>query len=386
MNPGYEHTISFGLQHQFGSAANSWVVEASYNADLGRSLPFYLGFGEHVLPDSYDILKPLGNALLTQVSNPFYGQVPAGTGMGGKTIPFGRLFMLNPLWLEVWTVGGPYANSAYPGSWGTSNYHAAVFQLEHRFGNGFTLLANYTISKLLQDTGGIDNGQPQGQGEQAQPQAGLGLGDVYGLAPGDITQKLQINYSIDLPFGRGKKLLNNVSPALNKVVGGWRLAGTTLFRGGQPISVYTPSGAVGGLGSQWYNIGMGRNNRPVMLPSQPLGMTTDGHAALIGSSNFQYFVNPQAFRLTQGWEIGNVPSVWPNWRGPGYSQWDLSLLKDITLGKESRHLQFRIEAQNLLNHMNAGQPDMGVTDVTFGQIITQSGLPRRAMVAAKFFF
>jgi hypothetical protein len=27
-----------------------------------------------------------------------------------------------------------------------------------------------------------------------------------------------------------------------------------------------------------------------------------------------------------------------------------------------------------------------VTDVTFGQIITQSGLPRRAMVAAKFFF
>jgi hypothetical protein len=90
--------------------------------------------------------------------------------------------------------------------------------------------------------------------------------------------------------------------------------------------------------------------------------------------------------LTQGWEIGNVPSTYPNWRGPGFSQWDLALMKNVSLGKESRRLQLRFEAQNLLNHMNAGQPDSGVSSLTFGQITTQSGLPRRVMVATKFYF
>jgi len=112
-------------------------------------------------------------------------------------------------------------------------------------------------------------------------------------------------------------------------------------------------------------------------------MTTDGHAALIGSANVQPYINPNAFRLTQGWEIGNVPSTFPNWRGPGFSQWDLALIKSVNLS-ESKRIQLRFEAQNLLNHMNAGNPDSGVSSLTFGQILTQSGLPRRVMVAAKF--
>src|SRR5207237_600625 len=180
MSPGYEHTIAFGLQRQLGTGDKAWVVEANYNAEFGRGLPFYLGFGEHILPNAYNIL--------------------------------------GPLWLEIWTVGGAYGNSKAPPVWGLSNYNAVYFQLEHRFGGGFSMLANYTISKLLQDTGGIDNGQPQGQGEQAQPQAGLGIGDVYGLAPSDITHKFQINYSVDLPIGRGKRLLGNAPALLDKVV------------------------------------------------------------------------------------------------------------------------------------------------------------------------
>jgi len=36
--------------------------------------------------------------------------------------------------------------------------------------------------------------------------------------------------------------------------------------------------------------------------------------------------------------------------------------------------------------MNAGNPDSGVSSLTFGQITTQSGLPRRVMVATKFYF
>ena len=106
-------------------------------------------------------------------------------------ISLGRLYQLNPLYEEVWTSGGSYSNSASEAAglttWGTSNYNALTASIEHRFGGGFSFLANYTFSKLLQDTGSIGNGQAQGMGEQSQPQAGLGLGDVYGVAPSDFT-------------------------------------------------------------------------------------------------------------------------------------------------------------------------------------------------------
>lgn len=38
-------------------------------------------------------------------------------------------------------------------------------------------------------------------------------------------QHLQFNWIVDLPFGRGKRLLSNANKALNEVVGGWQLAG-----------------------------------------------------------------------------------------------------------------------------------------------------------------
>jgi hypothetical protein len=59
---------------------------------------------------------------------------------------------------------------------------------------------------------------------------------------------------------------------------------------------------------------------------------------------------------------------------------------DVGLWGESRNLQFRIEAQNLLNHMNAGQPDGGLSNRTFGMITSQSGPPRRVMGALKLSF
>ena len=390
IEPGYEHVVSFGIERQFGSDQHSWVVDLNYNGNFGRMLPVWLGFGQHILPNAYNILSPLGNALNTQVSNPFYGQVPAGTPTGGPMISLGRLYQLNPLYEEVWTSGGSYSNSASDAAglstWGVSNYNALTASIEHRFGGGFSFLANYTFSKLLQDTGSIGNGQAQGTGEQAQPQAGLGLGDVYGVAPSDFTHKFLFNYSVDLPFGRGKQFLSGVSPIVDKFVGGWRLAGTTTFRSGQPIQVYTPSGGVGGLGSAWYNIGQGRNQRPLTVAGQPLGLTTDGHTALVGSANYEPYANPAAFTLPTGFQLGNVPSTFGYWYGPGFSQWDMALMKEIGLGKEGRHLQLRFEAQNAFNHMNAGLPVTGVTNSGFGQIITQFGNPRQAMVAAKLYF
>lgn len=377
INPGHEHVIQLGIQREVGSGNRAWVVELNYSGNLGRGLPYYLGDGVHILKDAYHKIGPLGDKLLTQVPNPFYGQIDPLTGMGGKTLTLGRLFQNQMLWSEIWTLGEPI---------GTSNYHAGYIQAEHRFGSGFSFLGNYTISKLLQDVGSFD-----GQQGMPFPQAGLGIGTTYGLAGSDISQKLLFNYSYNLPFGHGRAFLGSPdslgAKVLDNVVGGWTMAGTTTFHSGTPIAVRTPSNTVGGAGSNWYNIGQGRDSMPVFVtPTVAYNNGVSGHAALVGTADFKPYFNPDAFRIVQGFEVGDVPSYLPNMRGPGFSQWDLALMKDFRLFSESRRLQLRFEAQNILNHMNAGNPDSSIISRTFGTITGQSGIPRRAMISARFFF
>ena len=45
IEPGYEHVVSFGIEHQFGSDQHSWVFDVNYNGNFGRMLPVWLGFG-----------------------------------------------------------------------------------------------------------------------------------------------------------------------------------------------------------------------------------------------------------------------------------------------------------------------------------------------------
>ncbi len=377
ITPAHEHAIALSVQREFGSGANSWVLEGAYNGNLGRGIPYYLGMGEHILPDAYHKIGPLGSKLSTPVANPFYGQIAPLTGMGGATLPYGRMFQRNVLWSEIWTVGEPL---------GRSNYHSGYAQVEHRFGRGFSLLANYTFAKLLQDTGSLD-----GQQGMPFPQAGLSLDSVYAHAGSDITHKMLINYSWDLPFGKGRSLLGDPQGAGQKVadgvVGGWTLAGTTTLRSGMPTAIRVPSNSVGGPGSQWYNIGQGRDSQPIFtVPRVPYDNGVNGHQALEGSAGYTPYFNPASFRVVQGYEIGDVPSYLSQMRGPGFSQWDFSLMKTFRLFGESGRLQLRFEAQNILNHMNAGTPDSSLVSRTFGTITGQSGIPRRVMVAAKFQF
>jgi hypothetical protein len=84
-------------------------------------------------------------------------------------------------------------------------------------------------------------------------------------------------------------------------------------------------------------------------------------------------------------EIGDIPSSMPDLRGPSFSQWDLTIMKDFRL-RERSTLQLRCEASNLLNHVNAGMPDSDLTRGTFGVIQRVNGSSRTITVAAKLSF
>jgi hypothetical protein len=374
---GYEHNVQFAVQRELGSGSNTWVVEVAYNGSMGRSLPTWIGNGEHVLPDAYHKIGPLGSKLLQPVANPFYGFVPAGSSRGGEVINLGAIYELNPLWQQISTTGDAE---------GTSNYNSGYVQIEHRFSRGFSFLANYTMGKLMEDTGGIDHSTV---GSNRFYQAGLGRGDVYSLSNSDYRNKVVLNYVYELPFGHGRHFLGNPSAfsgkLLDKIAGGWMAAGYTTFRSGQYLRVT-------GSNSLWWNAGQASNGdseRPIYV-SRELNLSGSGHSSLEGASSYQPYMDRNAFRLAQSTpnllEIGDVGWVTPQLVGPSFSQWDFSLMKNFSLGKESRYLQLRFEAQNLFNHMNAGNPDGNITSRTFGMITSQNGVPRQAMIAAKFYF
>jgi hypothetical protein len=373
--PGYEHAVQFSLQQSLGSGQNAWVLEGNFSANLGRELPFWLGQGELIMPNAYNLIGKEGLKLNAMVDNPVYGHVPnTGWANVGQQTPLGRVLTNNPLYAEAWTMGAPY---------GTSNYLAAFVQAEHRFAHGFSLLANYTFSKLLQDVGSTDINPWDNNG---YPQAGLPLRDIYGVAPNDRTHRFLVNYSVDLPFGRGRQLLGHPQglggAVLDKVVGGWTIAGTTTLRSGTPLS---PSSGYGN-GNFWANIGQGRQPlRPVFLgPS--IYTNVSGHNALQGSAGASTYFNTAAFGIPQGAQIGDVPATMSYLRGPAYSQWDIALQKNFPLWSESRALQIRVEAQNAFNHMNSANPDQTLTDSSFGYITGQSGSPRVMMLSARFVF
>ncbi len=376
-NSGHEHNVQLAIQREIGSGANSWVVEVAYNGSMGRGLPAWIGNGEHILPDAYHKIGGLGSKLLQSVPNPFYGQIPAGSSRAGEVLPLGNLYELNPLWQQISTTGDPD---------GTSNYNSAYVQVEHRFAGGFSFLANYTLGKLMEDTGGIDH---YGAGSGRFTQAGLGRKDVYSLSDTDYRHKIVLNYSLDLPFGRGKKFLNRPQGAgakvLDNVVGGWTAAGTSTFRCGRFLQI-------SGSDSLWWNAGQASTDvseRPVWV-SRDLNPSDSGHSSLEGSAGYTPYMNRAAFRKAQArdniLEIGDVGWTLPQLRGPAFSQWDFSLMKNFGLGSESRYFQLRFEAQNLFNHMNSRNPNTDITSANFGKITNQNGNPRVAMIAAKFYF
>jgi hypothetical protein len=185
--------------------------------------------------------------------------------------------------------------------------------------------------------------------------------------------------------------LNDAPAVVDKILGGWRIAGTTTFRSGTPAIAFVPSGGVGGLGSQWYNIGHSRTSRPVFVtPRIDYKGGVDGKTALEGSAGYKPYMIRESMRLPQTFpnivEIGDVPSAFSDLRYPGSVLCDFSVLKNITLGREGRYLQYRLEAENVLNKMNPGNPGQAITARDFGMITGQRGSPRRIMMALKLYF
>ena len=100
---------------------------------------------------------------------------------------------------------------------------------------GLSILANYTFGKLMDDVGGAD-----GQGGKTV-QSFDSYKAAWGLSPLDRKHRFNLSYVYEFPFGKGRKWMGSPSGLaariVDKVIGGWQVAGNYQFYTGTPITL-----------------------------------------------------------------------------------------------------------------------------------------------------
>jgi hypothetical protein len=93
--------------------------------------------------------------------------------------------------------------------------------------------------------------------------------------------------------------------------------------------------------------------------------------------------NPAAFAQESRTGAGTAPVG--GIIGPGYYDWDLSLRKSFRLPREGMTLALQMDAFNVFNRTNWGNPAITVTGGGFGQI-SATNPPRNLQFGLRFVF
>jgi hypothetical protein len=240
-----------------------------------------------------------------------------------------------------------------------SYYHSMQLTLNRRFGQGFSILANYTWSKSL------DN-YPTSSGEAIEvipfylPDADK---MVYGPSNFDRRQRFVVSYVWEIP----KAPVDN--RFLRGALHGWQATGIGQYQTGAPFTVTS--------GQDNSRTGIGRDR------AKFTGVSLDPAA---GSDKTVWF-NPAAFAVN---DIGTFGTVGRGaFYGPSLFSWDMGFFKNNRI-TEQVNLQFRAEFFNIFNQVNFNNPNTNVSvPAGLGRITSthpNAGDPRIIQFGLKLLF
>jgi hypothetical protein len=237
----------------------------------------------------------------------------------------------------------------------SSGYNALQGQLTRNAGKNASVGVIYTYSHAIDYE---DNGAGSGSGGTTFSYPAF-FRFNRGSAGFDEKQNLQVWGVYSLPFGPGQMWLNH--GLAGDLIGGWQLSGQFSHYSGFPFSISANSNTIGG-----FTPGFGATYANGTYQREGGHNRTPGNTAVSGGMPW---FNPASF--TSPTESAAAP-VLPNtgrneFRGPGNSQTNTSLVKSFHIWRESS-FQFRFEAFNLFNHPWLNNPGTTVGSGTFGYI------------------
>jgi hypothetical protein len=259
----------------------------------------------------------------------------------GGTRPYAALSASSPVMSAT-----PLGNITDVESSGGSRHNGLWVSLNRRFSGHLQLAGSYTFSKSL------DYNSLSSQGVVVQ--------NSYDIradwAPSDYDARHRFVASLIylLPF-QG-----------NSLIEGWEVAAVVQGQSGNPINIVTNNSALSGFPN---------TVRP----------DVSGPIQVIGDVN-RWF-DTSVFTAVPS--FGSLPRNAVV--GPRFDNTDVSLAKNIALADKVR-LQLRVDAFDIFNHPNLGQPGNVVGSPTFGRITStrfptgESGSSRQIQVAARLSF
>jgi hypothetical protein len=323
---GYTEQWSADLQYQLGSHS---VVEVGYTGNRGRRLMYgNPDLNADQLPTQY---LAMGNALLDDVPNPFFGIADPNTPLGSAQKVF-RNQLLRPYPQYTYL---NYTRSL-PGA--SSAYDALSVKYTKQFSDGLSMISSYVWSKAL------DNG--------SEDFIGWAIGGLwrdtyntkldYAISMHDVPQSFATAFVYDLPYGRGKRWGGGTPAVVGGILGNWQVSGTVRLTSGLPLL------------APFYS------DNPL---ADNFGFPGMGYPDLVGDpkpahQNPSNWINPDAFAVPGDFDngifkLGNMPSRITQLREGATKNFDFSIAKafDVT---ERFKAQFRAEFLNAFNHPTYG--------------------------------
>jgi Carboxypeptidase regulatory-like domain len=272
--------------------------------------------------------------------------------------------------------GDPYGPVDYKSDIGSSTYNALGVSLERRFSAGLSLQARYTWSHSIND-GSVGGGESNGPENVNCPRCDFGP-SIF-----DIRHNFVANAVYELPFGAGKRYLNETG-IMEKIVGGWSLSSIGLWHTGHPLTItmnISPTQLPDGNDQT--------NQRPDLVPGVPILLGG-------GAPNYTLQINPAAF-APPPLDPGGVGSIDPNTgvftcplscglisrfgtapngliRALHSWQIDVALMKTAKI-TERVEMEFGIQAFNIFNHVQLGDPSTDNLALNYTNVPDAGGNP-----------
>jgi hypothetical protein len=236
----------------------------------------------------------------------------------------------------------------------SSRYDGLTLELRRRYGRGFAFQAAYTLGKAT-DTAGVfvDLLRPDLEG---------------GLAGHDVRHRLAINQVLEIPVPSSHAVIKHL-------LGGWQINSITVWQTGSPFDVFTSATYPTGD----YNADGQNTDRP----------NTPSFGTDLGSPSQEQwragvFTAADFGRAAPG-TVGDLPRN--AYRGPGYLNTDLSLVKRLAVPAIGRDagVQLRVEAYNLFNTINLTNPTTNLSSTLFGRV-TSARPSREVQIGVRITF
>jgi hypothetical protein len=234
---------------------------------------------------------------------------------------------------------------------GTQNYRGVKLSFRRRAVGGVSLNGNYTLSRCYGLDWGDTSGTAGGFTNPADPSYDRGH------CSSDRTHLANFTASVQTP--------QFASRVLHALASNWRIGGILNARSGNWLTVTTGSSAFNGVGG-------GAGHRVDQLSED-----------VYGEKTLDSYLNRAAFANPAPGAFGNHEKN--SIRGPRFWKADVAASRLFPLGG-AHTIEVRVEAFNLFNTFNWGDPETRLRSGNFGKITSQTGDPRIMQFGIKYGF